>query len=297
MLIEELDRDDINTEILEDLKFHGDLIATEVEHMRPPNDYIEFLQEYIQWETLSPYRVPRASFLRETLKAMWHPTHRDNPFFGIKFIHKVPPKKLYRYMAFNQERIEKLLEGDLFLPCPAWFNDPFDSSLDEEIRLTFIESAMGCFSIEDDNILLYSHYADNHRGICVGFNTNLLIETLTNSNKNLKADLRPVWYFSKMPPFNIKTHTALCATSKHDVWSYENEYRLFMVDTNDHLAPSGTYKFDSEAITDVICGCKSSDDTIRACKTLSKKLDSCERKVAQRKPSKFGVHLYTIIDK
>lgn len=292
MLARESDSD---TELLDDLAYRADLIANEEHHVRPQNEYIRFLQDSIRWEILYPYIQPRYSHVKKLLERMWGSTREENRFIGIRFNVKTPPDKLYRYMPFIEDRITDLIVGNnLFLPCPALFNDPFDSSLDEEIRLTFIESAMGCFSVENDNILLYSHYANNHQGICVGFDTEKLILSLTKENKPLRADLRPVWYFSKMPPFKLSTQSALCATSKHDVWSYEKEYRLFMVDENSSLAPSKSFNYDPNAITDVICGCKASDKTIKVCKTLTQGLASCERKVAQRKPNQFGVGIYTI---
>lgn len=286
---------DGNTELLEDLEFQDDLIANEDNHLRRPNEYIKYLQDSIRWETLYPYIQPGNSHTQDLLERMWRPTREENRFIDIRFNVKTPPEKLYRYMPFIENRLTDLIvEKNLFLPCPALFNDPFDSSLDEEIRLTFIESAMGCFSVENDNILLYSHYANNHKGICVGFDTQKLIQSLTKENNSLKADLRPVWYFSKMPPFKLPTQPALCATSKHDVWSYEKEYRLFMVGENASLAPSKSFNYDPNAITELICGCKASDETIKVCKTLTQGLASCERKVAQRKPNQFGVSIYTI---
>ncbi len=114
------------------------------------------------------------------------------------------------------------------MPCPAMFNDPFDCSLDERTRLTFIECAIGCFSTVPDDVLMFSHYSDNHIGLCVGFNTRLLVQSLTAKNKPLRADIRPVWYFSKMPSLSLVTQPALCATCKHDIWGYEHEFRVFM---------------------------------------------------------------------
>lgn len=179
------------------------------------------------------------------------------------------------------------------MPCPAKFNDPFDCSLDEPTRLTFIECAIGCFSTIPDDVLMFSHYAKNHSGLCVGFDTRKLLDSLTTSNKPLRADLRPVWYFAKMPPLSHVTHPALCATCKHDIWSYEQEFRIFMT-KGASPRPSGLFSFDRQAISEVICGCKATDDTVAVCKKLTNDLASCQQKKAFQAPNQFGVQLHTI---
>lgn len=225
---------------------------------------------------------------------MWSDGISQQEPLALRFLCVDLPDTVYRYMRFHADRVSELLaDGKLFMPCPAMFNDPFDCSLDEPTRLTFIECAIGCFSTVPDDVLMFSHYADNHRGLCVGFNTRSLVQSLTAKNNPLRADIRPVWYFSQMPSLSLVTQPALCATCKHDIWSYEHEFRVFMA-RGPSLASSASFAFDREAISEVICGCKATDDTVAACKTLTNDLSSCIRKKALQLPNQFGVQLHAI---
>jgi hypothetical protein len=244
-----------------------DLIADGGSHLSPKS-CLKFLQETIAWDTLAPH-LSCPDYLREPMGALWSDNVSAEGPLSIHIRRIAMPDVVYRYMTFRHDRASQLLEeGRLFMPCPAMFNDPFDCSLDEATRLTFIEAAIGCFSTVPDDVLMFSHYADNHRGFAVGFDTRLLIGSLTHQNRPLRADIRPVWYFPTMPKLDLLTQPALCATCKSDIWRYENEFRIFMANGS-ALAPSNVFALDRNAIVEVICGCKAPDDTVAACKSLT----------------------------
>lgn len=282
--------------LLEDLDVWSDRIANPRpgdQRLKSPEVYVDFLKQTISWHVLAPY-LPIPSYLRDAIGEVWSEKNKAQGAISIGFEGIDEPATLYRYMPFHPDRMHELFaEGKLFMPCPAKFNDPFDCSLDEPIRLSFIERAIGCFSAVADNVLMFSHYADNHGGLCIGFNARQLLRSLTEKNQPLHADLRPVWYFSKMPLLSHISQPALCATCKHDIWSYEQEFRIFMANGSS-LAPSGLFAFDRGAITEVICGCKATDDTVAVCKKLTNDLASCEHKKAFQMPNQFGVQLRTI---
>lgn len=75
-----------------------------------------------------------------------------------------------------------------------------------------------CFSEICDNILMWSHYADQHRGCCIAFKTNAL-------------KIFPVEYVDKRPllcseDIEIQMTSVL---KKHTSWSYEQEWRYLKV--------------------------------------------------------------------
>lgn len=106
-------------------------------------------------------------------------------------------------------------------------NDPFElwcvSQEDERIRPTLhkykkeMSERFGliCFCKHWHNPLLWSHYADNHRGICLGFDVN---------DRGLKAvdyvEERPAL---KMPPTKESANELLF--TKYRDWQYEGELR------------------------------------------------------------------------
>ncbi len=255
--------------------------------------YIKYIQQVIPWDMLVPH-LSCPVYLEDAIGQMWSRSSMEDGFFSIQFQQKEIPDKIYRYMPFHPDRIHELLvDGKLFMPCPAMFNDPFDCSLDESMRLSFIESAIGCFSVVPNDVLMFSHYADNHKGLCVGFDTRQLITSLETKTSSVRADLRPVWYFSKMPKLNLLTQPALCATCKDDIWKYENEFRIFL-SKGAKLEPSGIFAFDRAAIVEIICGCKATDHTLAKCKSLTNDLLSCKQKKALQLPNQFGVQLHEI---
>ena len=73
----------------------------------------------------------------------------------------------------------------------------------EERLFGFIENRVGIFALAErrDNLLLWSHYSDNHRGFCLEFDAqklyNLLIEVFYN--QNVKAFIFKVKYQDDYP--------------------------------------------------------------------------------------------------
>lgn len=254
---------------------------------------ITYLQIHVPWRILSPF-VTLSPDSSARIASMWRQKRNTLASYRIEIRHKQLPPHLYRYIPFNRERIEQLFTAhELYLPSPSQFNDPFDCSLDEETRLTFIECGMGCFSAKNDNILMFSHYADHHRGICIGVDPIKLAETMHDASSKIRADIRPIWYFNTMPPINFETEPALCVTCKHDVWSYEEEYRLFLT-RGRALRPAGLYSFGFEALTSVIFGCRATDECISFIKSVTKEITHLRYYKAVREPNRFGVKLIEI---
>jgi hypothetical protein len=89
----------------------------------------------------------------------------------------------------------------------------------------------GVFSLTTNlsSILSWSHYADWHRGFCVGFHTLSLGAFLEKQGPSL--DIRPVDYTEEYPLINAyktsddeKTNKIIWTKSKD--WKYEDEYRV-----------------------------------------------------------------------
>ena len=82
-----------------------------------------------------------------------------------------------------------------------------------------------CLSERWDSILMWSHYADLHKGYCVGFHENKLRES------GLFGKGGPVIYSTDFPLLspldrNIEKKSFLETHSKAEDWAYEKEYRL-----------------------------------------------------------------------
>lgn len=98
-----------------------------------------------------------------------------------------------------------------------------------------MRSNMGiaCLSEFDNSLLMWAHYADNHRGICVEYD-------LMEINKQLNFTPVPIIYSNDRVCFNdLNPETAendmlalflRSITSKSEDWSYEHEWRIIRDD-------------------------------------------------------------------
>lgn len=118
------------------------------------------------------------------------------------------------------------------------------------------ENPVCCFSRTNNDILMWSHYAGAHTGLCLGFDREAL-KTLVY----LRCVMEDIVYQENLPVINrVKERSAkgvyplFRTKAKH--WEYEQEVRL--INTN------GTSKVDfaKEWLTGIIFGCNASDGDI-----------------------------------
>jgi hypothetical protein len=107
-----------------------------------------------------------------------------------------------------------------------------------------------CLSDVRDDILMWSHYADAHQGLCLEF----------DGNYEFFARAQPIAYKSERPTINAFRDSldkmvieALLTKAQH--WSYEREWRVI-----DHTTGPGTYRFPAAALTGIILGAQIPDN-------------------------------------
>ncbi len=140
-----------------------------------------------------------------------------------------------------------------------------NEKLKKEFRQSLYEkqSNVGIFSASmiNDNKLMWSHYADSHRGFCIEFDTDLLIRSLEIYMVN---DIIPICneinYSEKnlvINPYKLNDEQAYMVFyfTKSSEWSYEKEYRI-LIPRN----PNTVFKMKEKTITSVILGAKCSSD-------------------------------------
>lgn len=93
-----------------------------------------------------------------------------------------------------------------------------------------------CFSETKDSILMWSHYANYHKGICISYNFEELQNNFKSKNffelyykKHDFNELFPVYYTKNFPKIDasntLKTLTQAIFTKYKD-WEYEKEWRI-----------------------------------------------------------------------
>lgn len=158
--------------------------------------------------------------------------------------------RIYKFL--NEEYGLKALKNrSLKISRICELNDPFEllapNLSDQKFRKAFqrLKNQLAknrgllCFSKKWTSPLLWSHYADSHQGICLGFDF---------PDKFLKE----VIYISKRPPPDKLKSKSLVVrekemekilATKFSHWRYENEVRAF-VSLSDMDRRSGHYFFD-----------------------------------------------------
>lgn len=166
---------------------------------------------------------------------------------------------------------------------PEQFNDPFDCQMEYERVVNELSSKNGltnkasiallseqlkqkltnlgicCFCRAKKNQIMWSHYANSHKGICIGFNKNFLLSDIPNVN------VEDVIYQSEHPLHSITEHvehgtgdlldtviTPLLKT-KYSYWKYERETRFILQHT-------GLKDISNKSIQSVTFGLRTSNE-------------------------------------
>jgi len=108
-----------------------------------------------------------------------------------------------------------------------------------------------CFSADENNLLLWGHYADSHKGACIKFRTSELSKVF--------PIIRWIQYSQNFPEVEVLKdfHGALDVAPLHKSldWSYEKEIRII---NGEH----GFFDFPSEAIEQITFGVKCERETL-----------------------------------
>jgi hypothetical protein len=182
---------------------------------------------------------------------------------------------LYRYQPINKLTLSNLSKRKNWVADPMEFNDPFEFHLKEEVginhrnnkKIKFVEryenslkikkliSTFGvvCYSSFYDRKLLWSHYADSHRGMCLVFD----IPKEFIQKGFVKVDYgheTPFAHFNVDEADNWSSLLKIVRTKSID-WEYEEEYRQVFTKKNVHENYPGK-------LIEIIFGCQTSRNDI-----------------------------------
>lgn len=154
---------------------------------------------------------------------------------------------------------KKYPEADIINRCfEIQKNDHFTSGAywkdNYEKYLNNIDARFGILSLttKRDNLLMWSHYTNSHKGYCIGFDKKVLFELIGGI-------LGRINYNQKMPYIPLFDDTGLGANNilftKSTEWEYEDEYRI-----KKHFAADKIYVFPNEAVKEVILGMKLTEE-------------------------------------
>ena len=144
-------------------------------------------------------------------------------------------KRVYKFMK-AEHAIGSLKKKRLKLSTIEDLNDPFDlcpldtshpqiAAAADAFTIPFKETrAVLCFSRNWDNLLLWSHYGDSHKGVCLGFD---IVGGAEGANYDMDVHYQPNLLEIRTPA-DVKYELASrLLRTKHESWSYEQEVRMF----------------------------------------------------------------------
>jgi Protein of unknown function (DUF2971) len=162
--------------------------------------------------------------------------------------HFLPAKYALDDLARKRLKISELddLNDPFELWCIAQENRRLRQALREWKKELAQQFGVLCFSVGWTNPVLWSHYADKHRGICLGFEVD-------------ERRIKPIQYVSERAEFQFpptEDSVGQLLFTKFRDWSYEEEMRgWFKLDERDNQTGHFFYPFDDAVrLREVIAG-------------------------------------------
>lgn len=202
------------------------------------------------------YKYHRNNEFLENLikdKSIWHSTANsfNDPFeFKSSLVENVDRDDVKNWLNSGRKKLE---EDQLNQITDYWLGRKVDMAkmLTEKINEKLSTGGVSCFSWRHDNLLMWAHYADNHKGVCLEYNIAY--------SPDFFKDLLPVRYTDDYPNIDyIKNGSKAITeiiTTKSTHWSYEEEYRSCKRE-------SGLHSFDIKSLRSIIFGCRCSKEEI-----------------------------------
>ena len=140
----------------------------------------------------------------------------------------------YSILELKKEHLENassLFNGDLDRGSADWVNI-FDKS-NSQVRIS-------SFTEDGNNPLMWSHYSDNHQGVCLKFNL--------SKDKEFEVNIHEVKYESELLEIKELKDIKKSILTKLNTWAIEKEWRL--------LSAKEKFSFNQDALVEIVFGLK-----------------------------------------
>ena len=209
---------------------------------------------------------------------------------------------LYKYMS-SKHLEETLLNSRLYMDDGSHFNDPFELNVIKNKEVTHIDGLhILCLTNSFQKKLMWSHYSDSHKGVCLTIKVPLSIvypicysskriSSRTNLDKTIQESRKEAKNSKKK--FDNKDYSKLTndqkiAFIKDQKWSYENEYRI-VLDNTDCLENEKNKYYLPVTITNIYLGVNY-DST----EFTEEMFDYCEKNGITIKQMKLSTKNYSV---
>jgi len=165
---------------------------------------------------------------------------------------------------------------------------------------TTANSLLGALSLSEvcDHELMWSHYAEEHKGFVVGFESSHSFFNQQKSSSDELRHLRKIEYRDRPPVINLmNTNATELFFVKSKKWDYESEWRMVLplsdatkvVEKNPYAIH--LFKFPAESVKKIIIGARTSDNNRSVIRSLitEKELSHIELYGAHLDSSSYGI--------
>jgi len=191
--------------------------------------------------------------------------------------------KIIELFAFysDDKILQKLLNANIeFLQAKMYYDYIF-------LLIDYQKTGISCGSLTPSCPLMWGHYANNHKGMCIKYE----FENLSFDNSFIPEILNVNYSDKPIEIFNY-SYTELdelrftILSNKYSKWKYENEIRLIK-------KGQGLAKINRKSIKEVIFGCKSTPKDrytiLKLFASLGYKIESL--KIARVRPDKYELSI------
>jgi Protein of unknown function (DUF2971). len=219
------------------------------------------------------YNVSDITIIKKLLKENLHkfstPLEFNDPFdCRLNLIKEYSSKQYHEYLI-KKGLSHVLITKNLKLYRDGQINliNIINSISDKQLK----NARILCFTTKYDDMLMWSHYANKHQGICIGYNVkNYGKKYYLHINQNdLKGNsvgndhvlIEKVKYSKKMPKRHnllngdLESFRAFLLTKSYD-WKYEREFRCILSEED---MKNKLIHFSKNDIAEIIIGCKAQD--------------------------------------
>ncbi|HLN30054.1 MAG TPA: DUF2971 domain-containing protein [Gemmataceae bacterium] len=227
------------------------------------------------------------------------PSALNDPFESL------PCLSLYR--AHLHGRLSKTTEGEALKIHPD-FHDMIDASIgDLETTARDVMSKLFVFlslSRKRDNLLMWSHYADSHRGLVIGFDSDgpifqpgaLAVHGLRDVEYSKKRWILPPDGLESISQSEIERAHLRFFFAKSDDWAYEEELRLVTRVSGASITipvtngwPICLFDFPKEMVREVILGYRMSEAQKQRVADVVRDYPTATLYQASLDPDEFGL--------
>ena len=156
----------------------------------------------------------------------------------------------------------------------------WEKTINDSIKNIIERTGICCFAENERNLLMWSHYTDSHKGVCLKFDV--------LKDPNFFVFPMHINYRDDYPHYNhIQNKQDLINSlilSKSNDWKYEQELRVIKVNK------TGLFEFEKDSLVEIIFGCKCLEEDIEKIKKIVKQKNyNVIFSKAQKKKFEYGL--------